>query len=88
MTYNVEEQKVLGLLSGPLRNEISTELNLKALRNCKVFNNNFTEKFLVVLAKDLKETTLSPEQVIFKVRIRILGLISHLIQSFKRSTRR
>ena len=67
MTYRVEEQKVLEMLSVPLRNEISTEINVKAVRDCRVFSHNFTEKFLAVLAKDLKESTLSPEQVIFKV---------------------
>ena len=66
-TYRVEEQEVLKMLSIPLQNEVLVELNVKALHDCKVFTHSFTQKFLASLAKDLKEITLSPEEIIFRV---------------------
>lgn len=60
------EKNVLDLLSSALQNDVLVEINVKALQGCNVLSYSFTQKFLSSLAKDLKESTLSPEEIIFK----------------------
>lgn len=67
MSQRQEEEKLLQMLSLPLKEEIVAEINVKALMDVRVLSLSFTKRFLTTLAKELKEHTLSPQQVIFKV---------------------
>lgn len=67
MAHRQEEEKLLKMLSVALKDEIVAEINVKALMDLSVLSSSFTKRFLTVLATELKENTLSPEEVIFKV---------------------
>ena len=55
------------MLSISLKDEIVAEINVKALMDLRALSSSFTKKFLFILARELKEHTLSPEELIFKV---------------------
>lgn len=67
MVHREEEETLLGMLSDQLKDEIVAEIHVKALMDLSVLSLSFTQRFLTVLAKNMKEITLSPDQVIFKV---------------------
>ena len=67
MAQRREEEKVLQMLSLPLRNEVLTEINLTTLTECRILSFSFTRKLLTTLARDLCEKTLSPAEIIFRV---------------------
>ena len=86
-THNAEEQRqVFKMLSDPLQNEVLTEINGKVLRECRVLAHSFTQKFLNAMAIYLKEITLSPEEVIFRVTCQLCQWYSY-INFVRRKTR-
>ena len=74
MVHRQHEEKLLGMLSEQLKDEIVAEINVKALMDLKVLSLSFTQRFLAKLARELKDFTLSPEEIIFRVKIYIYSL--------------
>ena len=74
MAHRQEEEELLKMLSAPLKDDIATEINVRALMDLKVLSSSFTKKFLRLVACELKEIALYPEEIIFRVSLSFLLL--------------
>ncbi|EAR88062.2 cation channel family protein (macronuclear) [Tetrahymena thermophila SB210] len=59
------EDKVIGILSNKLRDELTQEVNNKMLKTCSIFYKLFSQQTLINLSKHIKEIEVSPNEVIY-----------------------
>ena len=79
MAHRQEEEKLLQMLSEPLKNEIAAETNVRVLMDLRVLSTSFSKGLLSVVSKALREMALSPEDVIFKVLSNVADRINRLM---------
>lgn len=66
-TMKMEGDNILQLLSINLKEEIIKEVNVKILGDTYMFSSNFRKKLLYIIAKDLVEKSLAPDEIVFQV---------------------
>ncbi|KAL4494000.1 hypothetical protein ABPG72_022017 [Tetrahymena utriculariae] len=59
------EDKVIGILSNKLRDELTQEVNNKMLKTCSIFYKLFSQQTLTNLSKHIKEIEVSPNEIIY-----------------------
>jgi hypothetical protein len=64
-----EEEEFFKMLSQTLKDEIVSEVNGKILIECKIFSTNFSHKSSMYLSKFMTEKFLTPEEILFEVKV-------------------
>jgi len=68
-TMKIEGDNILQLLSYNLKEEVIKEVNAKILGDTYMFSSNFRKKFLYMISRDLVEKTLTPDEIVFSVKL-------------------